>query len=675
MATPDLSRICPDSEPEESTPQDNLLNDQTVASVLEADLLEKETQCGVGFFRYPWLQKFASTKTYMLVYGLIGCAQHALGAFFVGTISTMEKRFQIPSAYSGLINCAWDIGGLVANLPLTYWGRAGHKPRWVAWGTAVVGLSCFIRLIPHWLYGPGDTALSLTREFGNEFQSLNASGTSGPKVTLCGNNHVEFEDCEHASSGNISALIFLASNLLQGVGGAVYYTLGISYLDDNAKKNKSPVLIAVSQCLGMIGPTFGFMLSSYALKMYVDPLLTPVITTEDTRWIGAWWFGWAPFGIICLLFASLMAMFPRSLPRATQRSMAAASAAGRSYDPLKKVEQSFSDFKAAILRLMKNKVLFCNNMSSVFFAFGLIGQWSFMPKYMETQFHQSASTASFISGSVGLLCTGAGVLVSALTIYKFKPNARILACWNVITEFVDFFGFIVIIFIGCETFNLQGTPELDGTLNLGVDCNANCSCLDSLRYSPVCHIPSKTTFFSPCHAGCQDASWNEENSLLKVFTNCTCVEGGGPIVDGTCPVDCNRAFMFFIIIQCVQRFLAATGRAGNTLIHFRCVDPEDKPLSIALAEFLLCVFAFIPGPIVFGYLIDLSCLVWGQTCGKPGNCWIYDVQRLRYLVNIPIVGLLFFGSLWDVGVWHYVKGLQLYDEEEGEKKESQNVDT
>jgi hypothetical protein len=36
-----------------------------------------------------------------------------------------------------------------------------------------------MRLIPHWLYGPGENALLLTREFGTEFRPLNESDTSG----------------------------------------------------------------------------------------------------------------------------------------------------------------------------------------------------------------------------------------------------------------------------------------------------------------------------------------------------------------------------------------------------------------------------------------------------------------------------------------------------------------
>lgn len=56
------------------------------------------------------------------------------------------------------------------------------------------------------------------------------------------------------------------------------------------------------------------------------------------------------------------------------------------------------DFKRVLSRLTKNKILLFNSFSSVFFMFGYIGYWIFMPKYMETQFRQSASTSSLITG-------------------------------------------------------------------------------------------------------------------------------------------------------------------------------------------------------------------------------------------------------------------------------------
>lgn len=48
-------------------------------------------------------------------------------------------------------------------------------------------------------------------------------------------------------------------------------------------------------------------------------------------------------------------------------------------------------------------------------------------------------------------------------------------------------------------------------LNLTSNCNSNCSC-DGIPYSPVCYLPTGTTYFSSCHAGCN--SWNPKYKVI-----------------------------------------------------------------------------------------------------------------------------------------------------------------
>jgi hypothetical protein len=62
-------------------------------------------------------------------------------------------------------------------------------------------------------------------------------------MSLCGNNHTDIEDCDNASSGHISAIILFLAHIVLGVGTSVYHTLGISYMDDNARKNKAPIML------------------------------------------------------------------------------------------------------------------------------------------------------------------------------------------------------------------------------------------------------------------------------------------------------------------------------------------------------------------------------------------------------------------------------------------------
>lgn len=53
---------------------------------------------------------------------------------------------------------------------------------------------------------------------------------------------------------------------------------------------------------------------------------------------------------------------------------------------------------------------------------------------------------------------------------------------------------------------------------------------------------------------------------------------------------------------------------------------------------LCCVTGFIPGPILFGWLIDLSCLVWHDKCGEGGSCFFYDNQMMSN--NILAIALV-----------------------------------
>lgn len=60
-----------------------------------------ETACGFWCFRGPILQRFANKKAYVFLYGVLGCIFSASFAYFNGTITTIEKRFKIPSKTTG----------------------------------------------------------------------------------------------------------------------------------------------------------------------------------------------------------------------------------------------------------------------------------------------------------------------------------------------------------------------------------------------------------------------------------------------------------------------------------------------------------------------------------------------------------------------------------------------
>lgn len=139
-------------------------------------------------------------------------------------------------------------------------------------------------MLPHFLYGPGEDALLLTKEYRTKQSTDNSSVYSDKhrKFLCLGKENREME-CE-AEDGNFApqVLLFIAQ-LVSGVGGSLYYTLGVSYMDDNIQKSKTPALISFSYFLRMLGPAIGYGLASFSLKFYISPTLTPTISMQDPR--------------------------------------------------------------------------------------------------------------------------------------------------------------------------------------------------------------------------------------------------------------------------------------------------------------------------------------------------------------------------------------------------------
>lgn len=56
---------------------------------------------------------------------------------------------------------------------------------------------------------------------------------------------------------------------------------------------------------------------------------------------------------------------------------------------------------------------------------------------------------------------------------------------------------------------------------------------------------------------------------------------------------------------------------------------------------LLCVrlsTGSIPGPIVFGSVIDVSCLLWQDQCGEQGSCYVYQNSAMsQYMLMVGII--------------------------------------
>lgn len=55
----------------------------------------------------------------------------------------------------------------------------------------------------------------------------------------------------------------------------------------------------------------------------------------------------------------------------------------------------------------------------------------------------------------------------------------------------------------------------------------------------------------------------------------------------------------------------------------------------------------VPGPILFGAIIDDTCILWREKCGKQASCWIYNNEKLSFnffifVSSFKVVSIVFF---------------------------------
>lgn len=408
--------------------------------------------------------------------------------------------------------------------------------------------------------------------------------------------------CTEDNSNFFAQFYFFAAQLIAGVGQSLKHTLGISYLDDNIKKSKTPALISFSYFIRLLGPAAGYALASFSLSKYVAPNLTPLITNKDPRWIGAWYFGWVAIASVLVVFGFLCAMFPKELPRAAVRRFIAAEKDKRQKKSAMIVaekeqlqeskeqvdELSFDDFKRSFLRLMTNKIFLLNNASACFQVFGFIPFWIYSAKLIETLFRQTSSASSLYTGSFGLVASAIGILSAGYVITKFQPQGKSLARWNVIVGVLTVAAIFSFSFMGCQ--HSKDAVVIDDAV-----CSSNCHC-DLVKYSPVCGADGRT-YISACHAGCNDILMGNNTRSYKM---CSCVnamvnnEFKNTATPGPCPLDCRKQLYIFLAVICFMKFIGSTGRASNFLVGLRCVEPRDKSLAIGLGMSMVRMFASVP---------------------------------------------------------------------------------
>ncbi|KAK7795560.1 hypothetical protein U0070_015579, partial [Myodes glareolus] len=300
-------------------------------------------------------------------------------------------------------------------------------------------------------------------------------------------------DCEKEIK-SLMWIYVLVGNLIRGIGETPIVPLGISYIEDFAKSESSPLYIGILEAGKIAGPLIGLLLASFCANIYVDigSVNTDdlTITPTDTCWVGAWWVGFLICAGVNILTSIPFFFLPNKLPKEGLEDNADVTTSDKEKHQGKaRKEKHFFPFMKS---LFSNPIYVLFVLVSVLQINSFTTTFVFLPKYLELQYGKSTAEIVFLIGIYNLPPIIAGYLIGGLVMKKFKftvKKAAYVAFCLSLTEWILFLlNFII-------------QQPLYVEKKILANCNTRCNCLTK-TWDPVCG-DNGIAYMSACLAGCE----------------------------------------------------------------------------------------------------------------------------------------------------------------------------
>ncbi|XP_036894295.1 solute carrier organic anion transporter family member 2B1 isoform X2 [Sturnira hondurensis] len=614
---------------------------------------------------------FYNIKFFVLCHSLLQLAQLMISGYLKSSISTVEKRFGLSSQTSGLLAAFNEVGNTALIVFVSYFGSRVHRPRLIGYGAILVALAGLLMALPHFISEPYRYDSTSPVDTPQDFEaSLCQPATSVP-VPSNGSSCSGYTEAKHLA---LVAIMFTAQTLL-GVGGVPIQPFGISYIDDFAHDNNSPLYLGILFAVTMMGPGMAYGLGGLMLRLYVDINRMPEgginLTSKDPRWVGAWWLGFLISAGVVALAATPYFFFPREMPKEKHEllfrqrvfavvSKGEGSPSEQSPEQSRKkrgglaqlapdltVVQFIKVFPGVLLRTLRHPIFLLVVLSQVCLSSMAAGMATFLPKFLERQFSVTASYANVLIGCFSFPSAIVGIVVGGILVKRLHLGPMHCSVLCVLGMLSCLLLSLPLFFMGCPTHHIAGVIHQPGAqlgLELFPGCMEPCSCPTD-DFNPVCDTSTRVEFLTPCHAGCAKRVVQEAPDKSQVlYTNCSCVVGDGTVSAGSCDSACSHLVLPFMLLIGLSAALACITHTPSFMLILRGVKKEDKTLAVGIQFMLLRVLAWMPSPVIHGSAIDTTCLHWAWSCGRRAVCRYYDHDLLRN----RFIGLQFFfktGSL------------------------------
>ena len=108
--------------------------------------------CALPCFKLKFLNSFRSPRWFLVILCMAATIQGiCINGLVNVVITSIERRFGLKSAETGIIASSYDIGSLIVMVPVSYFGgRLGaSKPRFISLGLMCMGLGSLVWTLPH----------------------------------------------------------------------------------------------------------------------------------------------------------------------------------------------------------------------------------------------------------------------------------------------------------------------------------------------------------------------------------------------------------------------------------------------------------------------------------------------------------------------------------------------
>uniref|UniRef100_A0A9J2PMC3 Solute carrier organic anion transporter family member n=1 Tax=Ascaris lumbricoides TaxID=6252 RepID=A0A9J2PMC3_ASCLU len=521
-------------------------------------------------------------------------------------------------------------------------------------------------------------------------------------------DQIEYLKCSKDPSNLGPFIMIFGGLLILGVGRTMPFSLGLPLIDDNVKRKNLPVYFAGMFFIRILGPVLGFMIGGITNRYYYSFEVPPGLSPRDPMWIGRWWAGF--LGISIVMFGPSLALYLFPAPSKKKAIDGTAelengdgvktslqAETGVEQQPLQKAkpthkrnrslalvdrnvtrdkdgntvvpknfDEKVNDFISTVKTIIRAPVYTGALIGRILDVLAFKGFFIFLPKYLEVQFGLPQHVISFYMGIVGVSGFAVGVLIGSIAMRKFKLQGRKAAAFVAVCSTMAAILSFLNAAVGCKSvlsYLADYSVANNGLFNS--TCNEGCNC-DGMPLYPVCNQLGEV-FYSPCQAGCPLDGTLATDSPHKVFKKCACSNTTDMLVsrDFCHESVCESKFLIYFINMAISGVFGGMGVIPAVLIILRSVPPIDRSISLGFQGFLVSLFATLPSPVIWGWIVDSACIRWNNVCGDPtrGACSIYDTDRLRLRTHITYGIMRLISLVSDVWVFVFAKDLILIDEE------------